>query len=144
MLFSAKIGPDTSATVVGKLDQLHNDISTTFISTSSVFQRCLSDWIRYIDESKEYTSNVSRAQAWSDLKNAEADQRTEATLALANALGVFSAEELQKLDPQLQTNVLLGEIVTILQAIMQQNNTGGGISLIDSLSALGLGMTART
>lgn len=141
---SAKIGPDTSTTVVSKLDQLHNDISTTFISTSSVFQRCLSDWIRYIDESKEYTSNVSRAQAWSDLKNAEADQRTEATLALANALGVFSAEELQKLDPQLQTNVLLGEIVTILQAIMQQNNTGGGISLMDSLSALGLGMTART
>ena len=66
-------------------------------------------------------------------------------MALANALGVFSADELKKLDPQLQANVLLGEIVVILQTMMQQNNTvAGNLSLVDSLSALGMGMTFKT
>lgn len=124
---------------------IHNDLTTTFISTSSVFQRCLADQIRYITASADYTKSLSRSTAWSDLQSAEKDQQTEATLALANALSVFSAEELQKMDPQLQTNALLGEIVIILQAIMQQNNTvGGGMSLPDSLSALGLGITRTT
>ena len=141
---SEKLGDDTNYTVIGVLTQIRTDMSTTFVSTSSLFQRCLRDWIRYIDESKQYSATVSRAQAWSDLQSAEKDQQTQATLALANALGVFSAEELKKLDPQLQTNVLLGEIVTILQTIMQQNNTaGGGFSLIDSLSAMGFGMTKQ-
>ena len=141
---SEKLGEDTTYTVIGVLTQMRTDMSTTFVSTSSLFQRCLRDWIRYIDESKQYSSTLSRSQAWSDLQAAEKDQQTEATLALANALGVFSAEELKKLDPQLQTNVLLGEIVTILQTIMQQNNTtGGGFSLIDSLSAMGFGMTKQ-
>ena len=79
------------------------------------------------------------------MKNAEQDKQTQATLALANALGVFTSGELQKMDPQLQTNVLLGEIVVLLQTIMQQSNTQfGGLSLPDTLSALGFGITKKT
>ena len=142
---SDKLGDDGTYTVISGLEQLHTDISTTFISSSSAFQKCLADWTRYIAASSSYTNSVSRASAWTDLQNAEKDQQTEATLALANALGIFSAEELKKMDPQLQTNVLLGEIVVILQAIMQQNNSvAGGLSLIDTISALGLGMTNNT
>lgn len=142
---SNKIGDNGTYTVISGLEQLHNDISTTFISSSSAFQKCLADWTRYIAASSAYTGTISRSSAWSDLQNAEKDQQTEATLALANALGIFSAEELKKMDPQLQTNVLLGEIVVILQAIMQQNNSvAGGLSLIDTISALGLGMTNNT
>ena len=141
---SRRIGDDTTYTVIGILTQIHGDITTTFISTSSLFQRCLADWTRYIAESKEYTSTVSKSTAWNDFKAAEADQQTQATLALANALGVFSAEELKKMDPQLQTNALLGEIVIILQSIMQQNNNQvSGMGLIDTISALGLGVTTR-
>jgi hypothetical protein len=141
---SRKIGDDSTHTVIGILTQIHGDITTTFISTSSLFQRCLADWTRYIAESKEYTSTVSKSTAWNDFKAAEADQQTQATLALANALGVFSADELKKMDPQLQTNALLGEIVIILQSIMQQNNNQvSGMGLIDTISALGLGVTTR-
>ena len=142
---SRKLGDDTTFTVIGVLSQIRDDISTTFVSTNSVFQKCLASWTSYIASSKEYTSTVNKASAWSELKNAERDQQTEATLALANALGVFSAEELKKLDPQLQTNVLLGEILVLLQTIMQQNNTtAGGLTLMDTISAMGMGMTFRT
>ena len=141
---SRKLGEDTDYTVIGVLDQMRSDISSTFVSNSSIFQRCLRGWISYLEDAEKYTSTVSKSSAWSDLKNAEKDQQTEATLALANALGVFSAEELKKLDPQLQTNVLLGEILVIVQTIMQQNNTaGGGLTLPDTLSALGLGVTLK-
>ena len=139
---SRKLGDDTNHTVISALESIQVDISNTFVSSTSMFQRCLTAWVRYIAESEAYTKSISRAGAWNDLKNAEKDQQTEATLALANALKVFSAEELQKMDPQLQTNALLGEIVVILQAIMQQNNNqAGGLGLIDTISALGLGIT---
>lgn len=141
---SDKLGDASSHTVIGVLEQLRTDISMTFVSTSSVFQRCLADWIRYIDDTKTYTNTLNRSTAWSALQNAEKDQQTEATLALANALNVFSADELKKLDPQLQANALLGEIVVLLQTIMQQNNTSAGsLSLPDTFSALGMGMTIR-
>ena len=59
---------------------------------------------------------------------------------MAHALEVFTSSELQNMDPQLQTNVLLGRIVILLQTIMQQNNSvAGGLSLIDTISALGTG-----
>ena len=139
---SRKLGDDTDNTVISELDAIRVDISNTFVSTSSLFQRCLRDWVRYIEASNTYTNTVTRSEAWSSLQQAEKDQQTEATLALANALGVFSAEELKKMDPQLQANVLLGEIVVILQTIMQQNNSqAGGLQLIDTMSALGLGIT---
>jgi hypothetical protein len=142
---SRKLGDDTNYTVIGILTQIRGEFTTTFVSSASAFQKCLADWTRYIAESKDYTMTVSKSSAWSDLKSAEADQQTQATLALANALGVFSAEELKKMDPQLQTNALLGEIVILLQTIQQQNNTtGGGMSLIDSISALGFGVTTKT
>lgn len=141
---SRKLGEDTNYTVISVLTAIESDISNTFVSSSSAFQKCMSDWISYIASKTEYNESISKSTAWSDLKAAEADRQNETNLALANALKVFSAEELQKLDPQLQTNALLGEIVVILEAIMQQNNNvAGGLSLIDTISALGLGMTTK-
>jgi hypothetical protein len=106
------------------------------------FKKCLNDWVRYIADSKSYTADVSKANAWSELKLAEGENQTNAILALANAMQVFSADELKKLDPQLQSNVLLGQIVVILQAMMQQNNNNAsGFIIPDSLSAMALGST---
>lgn len=134
----------TDGTVIGIAAQIRKDINDTFVSTSSTFQRCLADWVRYMAASADYTKKTSKSSAWSDLQSAEKDQQAQATLALANALGVFSAEELKKMDPQLQTNVLLGEILVVLQAIMQNSNTqAGGLSLMDTLSALGFGVTKQ-
>lgn len=142
---NAKIGEGERFTVLSVLDKIENDINSTFVAGNSSFQKCLADWVRYIAASESYTKTVSKSSAWSDLKNAEQDKQTQATLALANALGVFTSGELQKMDPQLQTNVLLGEIVVLLQTIMQQSNTQfGGLSLPDTLSALGFGITKKT
>ena len=142
---SRKLGDDTRYTVIGGLDAIRTDISNTFVTSSSMFQQCLRAWVNYIAESKAYTESVSKSSAWSDLQSAERDQQSEATLALAEALKVFSAEELQKMDPQLQANVLLGQILVVLQTIMQQNNTvGGTLTLPDQFSALAMGMTYKT
>ena len=142
---SRKLGDDGNFTVISVLEAIRKDVSTTFVSTSSNFQKCLADWMRYITSKTEvYNPGVSKASAWADLKAAEGESQKQASLALANALGAFTKGQIEGLDPQLQTNVLLGEIVVILQAIMQQNNTqAGGLSLIDTISALGLGATKK-
>lgn len=141
----AQLGDYSEFTVIGALTAMNAQIEETFVSTNSKFQKCLADWIRYIAERDSYTNQISSAQAWNDLERAEGSVQNETLLALANAMNVFSAEELQKMDPQLQTNALLGKIIIILEAIMQQNNTtAGGLSLIDTISALGLGVTSTT
>ena len=142
---SRKLGDDTSYTVISALTAIRTDISNTFVTGSSLFQQCLRAWVQYIADSKAYTESISKSSAWADLQTAERDQQNEATLALAEALKVFSADELQKMDPQLQANVLLGQILVVLQTIMQQNNTvGGSLTLADQFSALAMGMTYKT
>lgn len=138
---SDKLGTE-NFTVLSMVGLIERDIHSTFMNTNSPFQQCLTAWVNYIRASEDYTKSLGTSSAWSDLAAAERDQQSGATLALANALDVFSSNELKTMDPQLQTNVLLGEIVVILQTIMQQNNTqAGGLSLIDTISALGLGLT---
>lgn len=158
----ARVGSNENHTVISGLEEISNKIGNTEIDTvmsvlidvrgllteafvNSDYRRCLSDWSAYIASKESYSAGLNRSEEWSAMVNAEQNQQAQASLALAKALDIFTADELNKLDPQLQTNVLLGQIVVILQTIMQQNNTqAGGLSLIDTLSALGLGMTAKT
>lgn len=144
-IISDKLGDASKFTVISILESINSNMISTFVQSNSVFQKCLADWMRYIAATKEYKSEVSNAQSWSDLKRAEGDKQNETLLALAQAMNVFSADELKKLDPQMQANALLGKIVIILEAMMQQQNTqAGGLSLLDTMSALGLGITQRT
>jgi len=144
-MIGSKLGDAKDFTVISALELLNTNFHKTFVSTSSVFQKCLADWIGYIGRVGKYSESISGASAWSDLRQAEGDAQNETLLALANAMNVFSADELKKLDPQMQANALLGKIVIILEAMMQQQNTqAGGLSLIDTMSALGLGVTQRT
>lgn len=143
---SEQIGDDTEFTVISVLQSINTNLIHTFVDTGSSFQKCLADWMRYIAATKSYQNEISNAQAWNDLKNAEGDAQRETLLALANAMNVFSADELKKLDPQMQANALLGEIVILLQTVVQQNNNAGGsgFSLLESMSALGFGATYKT
>lgn len=85
---------------------------------------------------KYSASDVAKIKA-SENKGAEA-----AVYALATAL-TTTAKDLT--DPTMQTNTLLSQILLVVNAIMQQNNTvSGGLSLPDALSALSLGLTTPT
>lgn len=144
-ILSDKLGDNADFTVISALMELNTKIETTFVRSSSAFQKCLADWVRYIAATRSYSNEISSAQSWSDLKRAEGDAQNETLLALANAMNVFSADELKKLDPQLQANALLGKMVILLEALVQQTNSqAGGLSLPDTLSALGLGLTNRS
>lgn len=70
--------------------------------------------------------------------NSEKVQTGEAVLALAKTL-TQNYEDLA--DPAVQTNVLLGQIVILLQSIFTAQQSGNGLTLPTSLAALGLNIT---
>ena len=73
---------------------------------------------------------ASKAKESGDLVNALAEALVQNTVDLK--------------DPQVQTNALLSQILIVIQAIMNQNNKVGGLSLPDSLNALALGLVKQT
>jgi hypothetical protein len=89
---------------------------------------------------KIYTQETGKAaaNALKEVANEESTETGDAVLALAKQLTKNSVE---LKDPQVQTNVLLSQILIVLEAIMQAENTAGGASLATTLAALGLGTT---
>ena len=88
-----------------------------------------------------YTSETKNAyKAIDTVKSKEKEKESgDAVLALAKALTNNTAE---LKDPAVQTNALLAQILIVLEAIMQAENTSGGATLATTLSALGLGLTS--
>lgn len=85
-----------------------------------------------------YTKETGQA-AENALREVEsADETGDAILALAKQL---TQNTIDLRDPQVQTNVLLSQILIVLEAIMQAENTAGGASLATTLAGLGLGLT---
>ena len=143
-VINRNVGTATKFTVIGELDAIRMQLDSTFVTSSSKFQLCLKAWLKYFDSATDYSKIVQGKSDWKNLQTAQGNNQKNATLALANALDAFTKTQIADLDPQLQTNVLLGEVVVILEAIRQQNNTqAGGLSLIDTISALGLGTTKK-
>lgn len=70
--------------------------------------------------------------------NSEKTQTGQAVLALAQSL-TKNYEDLA--DPAVQTNVLLGQVVVLLQSILTAQQSGKGLTLPSSLAALGLNIT---
>ena len=88
-----------------------------------------------------YTSETKNAyKAIDTVKSKEKEKESgDAVLALAKALTNNTAE---LKDPAVQTNALLAQILIVLEAIMQAENTSGGATLATTLAALGLGLTS--
>lgn len=139
-----RIGADSSFTVISVLRDINTNIENTFVQTSSAFQKYLEGWATYRANVTSYSSGVSKSAEWTALQNASEEEKNNTTLALAKALQEFTASDLQKMDPQLQANAMIGQIIVILQAMLQQNNNAGSINFIDTLSALGLGTTIQS
>lgn len=130
--------PSTEGTVRGLL----STINSTLISFNNSFNDWADAWTDFYIRHTTYSERTTSAD-WSAMEQMEAAASQDTALALANSLEAISNIEDLK-DPTVQSNVLLAKIVVILEAIMQQNNSTGGLSLPDSLSALGLGLVNRS
>lgn len=98
-------------------------------------------WVDYYVNHTAYSKETLKAYDVAGIRNAERKENGDAVLALAKAL-TSNAVDLK--DPAVQTNVLLSKILLVAEAIMQQNNTTGGLALGDNLAALVLGATSPT
>lgn len=88
----------------------------------------------YIGNHTHYRESTSFDSAIHTI-NSEKSQTGEAVLALAQSL---TKDYKDLADPAVQTNVLLGQVVILLQSILTAQTSGSGLTLPTALSALGL------
>lgn len=94
-------------------------------------------WVDYFVKHTAYSASYDHTEV-SKVQSQEKGKSQDAIYALAEALTKNSVD---LLDPTIQTNALLSQILIVVNAIMQQNNeTSTGTSLPDTLSALAMGI----
>lgn len=130
------------------IDEIHTILSTFFDKTdintnwSAYFeswQKYFSDWTAYVVNSKIYNDEFTNTEKYDTVVRQEKDKSDTAALALAEALTNNDINAL--VDPTLQTNVLLAEILKTTVALLSQTKSGvGSLSLPDTLAGLSLGI----
>lgn len=90
-----------------------------------------------------YSEDIQgRISATTAVKNAEKAEQGDAAYKLAD---ILTSNFVDLKNPTVQTNVLLAQILNVVFAIMNQNNSVAGVaSLPDALTSLALGLTANT
>ena len=98
-------------------------------------------WVDYFVKHTAYSAAYNHSDV-TKIQIAERSGSEDAVYALAEAL---TKNTVDLLDPTIQTNALLSQILIVVNAIMQQNNkTSAGLSLPDTLSGLALGIVKQT
>lgn len=98
-------------------------------------------WVDYFVKHRAYSASYDHRDV-SRVQREEKGKSQDAVYALAEALTKNSVD---LLDPTIQTNALLSQILLVVNAIMQQNNkAGSGTSLPDALEALATGLVKST
>lgn len=100
-------------------------------------------WVDYFIKHKQYSASYDHSSV-SKIQQAEKGKSQDAVYALAEAL---TKNTVDLLDPTVQTNAILSQILLVVNAIMQQNNKATekvGSSLPDTLSGLALGLINKT
>ena len=98
-------------------------------------------WVDYFVKHTAYSASYDHTDV-SKVQREEVGKSSDAVYALAEALTKNSVD---LLDPTIQTNALLSQILLVVNAIMQQNNkAGSGTSLPDALEALATGLVKST
>lgn len=121
-----------------QLTELNNSWLDKIFKKSDQFYN---SWVDYFVNHTAYNKAYSYADVERIKSEGKAKESGDMVNALASAL-VQNSVDLK--DPQVQTNALLSQILIVAQAIMNQNNKVGGLSLPDSLNALALGLTNQT
>ena len=86
----------------------------------------------------EATGDVSDIAMLNNMKSDKEDSTGEAVVELAERL-IQQTQDMT--DPQVQTNLLLSQLVVLAQAILQAENTSSGAALATSLSGLATNQT---
>ena len=98
-------------------------------------------WVDYFVKHTAYSAAYDHTDV-ARVQREEKGKSQDAVYALAEALTKNSVD---LLDPTIQTNALLSQILLVVNAIMQQNNkAGSGTSLPDALEALATGLVKST
>lgn len=117
-----------------------------FNQYTKAFKDYVMEWTNYYVKHTAYASAVGYSgknynQVWNQVKSAENKESRDVVYKLAEALTQNSIGFSDLLDPNVQTNVLLAEILQIVNAIMQQGNGASGVaSLPESISGMALGV----
>lgn len=120
-------------------NQVHAELNTI----DAHFLKFHNDWIEYYIKHSTYNEHMGLQLATkinSENRNQSAkgiDRLNE----MVKALRENGVEDL--MDPTVQQNTLLAEILFVLQGIFQQNNTQGKLKLPDALQALATGYTEQ-
>ena len=127
--------------------QTHQLITANTRKIAEVLTKTTEFYMAWVDYFVLHTA-YNKAYNYQDVQRIQTayqkKEKGEAVYALAEAL---TANSVDLHDPQMQTNAILSQILIVLQAIMQQNNNVGGsagTSLIESLSALSMGITVKS
>lgn len=131
------------------LTSVVDEIVTTNTSYLTPMRSDLNDfwvgWNNYILQHTIYNKAYTFGDVSEIYEKTKKGDREEVAYAIAEALTRGLGGDLEALkDPTVQTNVLLSEILIVIRAIMNQNNTTGGTTLLDSLTALAMGQTTPT
>lgn len=105
-------------------------------------QKWYNDWVNYWIKHTQYSAAYDHSSVL-QVQQKEKSKSQDAVYALAEAL-TKNANDL--LDPTVQTNAILAQILIVVNAIMQQNDKAtekAGSSLPDTLSALAMGLTNK-
>lgn len=118
----------------------HNDLLSLISKFYKKYESFYNDWIEYYIKHTAYSAGTLDAYKVEQILNADKNATSDAVNALADAL-LSNAVDLK--DPQIQTNVLLSQMLVTLNAILQQNTKTNNSVLPTSLSALGLGLVSN-
>ena len=93
-------------------------------------------WVDYYVNHTAYSKSYDH-NAVSAIQRAEKDSSADAIYTLADAL---TKNNVDLLDPAVQTNAFLAEILKVVNSIMTQNNSPSQISLPDTIAGMSLGV----
>ena len=100
------------------------------------FKAFYADWVSYFIDAEVYRNKFTASDV-SKIESAEKDDSKKAIYSLAE---VLTSKNDELLDPTLQTNALLAQILLVVQSIMNQNNTGNTSTILDTMNALATGL----
>lgn len=137
--------PTLFASVIANQNKIYNDWKEHFykdwLSYHKDFNKYVESWTSYFIKHTFYDDAYSYDEV-TKIKAAEKDGASDAIRKLAEALTQNSVD---LRDPAIQTNALLSRILIVAEAIMQQNNsTGLGLSLSDTITGLSMGVVNMT